>query len=81
MNSEALLCLAGLYADHRDLTMSTVSNYMGGSGDTLARLERGCDITSRRLERFLTWFAAHWPDDLDWPDGIPRPAPRPRDAA
>lgn len=80
MNSETLIAVAKTYAAHAGLTLATVSTYMGGSGDTLARLERGHDMTTRRLQRFLQWFSDHWPEDLPWPSDIPRPAPQ-RDAA
>lgn len=75
MNSQHLLSLARLYATRRGWSVSTVSTYMGGSGDTLARLERGHDITTRRAARFIQWFSDHWPADLDWPSDIPRPEP------
>lgn len=81
MSSHDLLQIASLYAAHRGLSVSTVSTYMGGSGDTLARLERGHDIMTRRAARFLQWFSDHWPADLDWPPDIPRPPPTEKEAA
>ena len=75
MRSQHILELAQTYAASKGWSVSTVSSYMGGSGDTLARLERGHDITTRRAARFVQWFSDHWPADLDWPADIPRPAP------
>ena len=77
MYSENLLSLARLYVDCRGLSLATVSTYMAGSGDTLARLERGHDLTTRRAARFSQWFSDHWPDGLEWPADFPRPEPRP----
>ena len=74
MSSENLLALARLYAAYHGLSLASVSTYMGGSGDTLARLDRGHDITARRLQRFIRWFSNHWPVDLDWPSDVPRPS-------
>lgn len=81
MTGEHLIVLARRYAEYRGLSVASVSTYMGGSGDTLARLERGHDMTTRRLQRFLQWFSDHWPDgELDWPLDITRPLAR-KDAA
>lgn len=73
MNSDALLTLARRYAARRALTLSTVSTYITGSGDTFARLEQGRTITLRRAEVLLKKFSDRWPQELEWPAGIPRP--------
>lgn len=75
MDSESLLRLASIYGKSKNLRLNSVSTYMSGSGDVLARLSRGHDITTRRLRRFVQWFSDHWPADLPWPDDIPRPTP------
>lgn len=59
MDSESLVRLASTYAHAHGLSVSTISTYMGGSGDTIARLERGHDITTRRAGMFLQWFSDH----------------------
>lgn len=73
MTGDDLISLTRTYATHIGLSLPTVSTYMGGSGDTIDRLTRGHDITTRRLSRFVQWFSDHWPEDLEWPDDIPRP--------
>lgn len=73
MNSDAMLTLARRYAAHRALTLSTVSTYVTGSGDTFARLEQGRTITLRRAEVLLKKFSERWPQKLEWPADIPRP--------
>ena len=79
MDCESLLRLGRLYAAHKGLTLNTVSTYVAGSGDTLARLKRGHTITLRRVERIAQAFADHWPADAPWPQDIPRPAPSARE--
>lgn len=76
MDSHNLVRLSRMYAERRGRKISTVSRDMGGSGDTLTRLERGHDITTRRAARFVQWLSNHWPADLAWPSDIPRPPPR-----
>ena len=77
MDSHDLLRVAEIFAERNGWRVSTVSSYMGGSGDTLARLKRGHDITTRRAARFIQWFSDHWPEGLEWPSDIPRPTPNP----
>lgn len=69
-----------LYAAAKGLSAHSVGRYAGGSGDFYSRLVAGHDITTRRAARVVQWLSDHWPDDLDWPPDIPRPAPR-KDAA
>lgn len=81
MNTEALLELGERYADHRGLTLSTVSTYAGRDGKILPRMktERG-GCTLRTANRMIIWFSAHWPEDLEWPSDIPRPPATPEAA-
>lgn len=83
MDSDSLLRLARIYGSTKGLRLNTVSTYMSGSGDVLARLSRGHDITTRRLRRFFQWLSDNWPADLPWPEDIPRPTPNstPKEAA
>ena len=76
MNDD-LLMLARMFADQQELTLSTVSTYMAGSGAAFGRLERGHSITVRRADRILQAFSDHWPPDLSWPSDIERPIPSP----
>lgn len=75
MDSQLLLHLARIYARRNGWTLSTVSTYMGGSGDTLARLEKGHGLTLKRTNTFVRYFSDNWPADLPWPSDIPRPRP------
>ena len=75
MDCNQITLLARIYAARSNYRLSTVARYMGGSGDTISRLEAGHDLTMRRYNRFMQWFSDHWPDDLEWPSDIPRPDP------
>lgn len=80
MFTESITRVAHAYANHRGLSIKTVSTYAANHGDFIGRLERGHDVTTRRAGRILQWFSDRWPSDLEWPAEIPRPAPR-EDAA
>ncbi len=69
-----LLILSAQLAAATNRSLSTISRLATGSGETLARLERGHDITTRRAARFGQWFSDHWPSGTPWPSDIPRPA-------
>lgn len=74
MNAESIMTLCEVYAAERKLTLSTVSTYAAAAGDFYARLKRGHDLTTRRAARVAQWFSDNWPDGVDWPGDIPRPA-------
>ncbi|TDP46036.1 hypothetical protein DES42_104117 [Zavarzinia compransoris] len=70
----SLLALAEAYASARNLALSSVSLYAARNGALLPRLRAGADgLTIRRRDAIVQWFSDHWPTDLDWPHGIPRP--------
>ena len=81
MNCENLLLVAETWSRCRGYQLSTVSLYMGGSGDTLLRLQRGGDLTSRRLAGYMQFFSDNWPDNAEWPSNVERPVMSKRDAA
>ena len=72
-----LLLLTSCYARHTRKSQSTISRLSTGSGATMTRLENGKTITIRRAAAAFDWFSAHWPTDLAWPLGIPRPEEHP----
>ena len=74
--TEWLPRLCTIFATHTRRRLSTVSRLATGSGETLARLERGRTITIRRAARALQYLSDHWPDDGEWPAEIPRPPRR-----
>ena len=70
-----MIRLVHTYGKAAGLSRRTVSTYAAGSGDFCDRLERGCDLTTRRAARVAQWFSDRWPVDLEWPPDIPRPVP------
>lgn len=68
-----LVTLCELFAENTGRSISTVSRHATGSGETIARLRRGRNITTRRAENALRFLSEHWPASLVWPGDIPRP--------
>lgn len=69
-----LVALCELFAVSTGRSTSTVSRYATGSGETIARLRRGHAITTRRAERAFRYLSENWPELVEWPADIPRPA-------
>ena len=63
-----------LYARRRRVKLTTLGGLMVGSATVAARLEKG-RVTVATIRKIEQWLSDHWPDDLDWPIDIPRPAP------
>ena len=68
-----LVALCHLFAESTGLSISTVSRYATGSGETVARLLRGHAITTRRAERAFRFLSENWPEPVEWPADTPRP--------
>jgi len=89
MNSrEQLLTLCNSLSLHDGVTHWAISSRIFGKGDFFARLKgctprfgrpRSCSMAS--YERAMAWFSAHWPDGLDWPEGVPRSTSKRREVA
>ncbi|MDF3420188.1 hypothetical protein HKX23_17705 [Sulfitobacter sp. KE29] len=69
-----------MYSCHSGLSLATVSTYAANDGKFFRRLDEGAGCTLKTAERVVEWFAANWPDDLEWPRDIPRPSKK-KDAA
>lgn len=70
-----LIELAETYGRFRQLALSSVSLYAANSGKLLPQLKaERCSITLARRDAIFAWFCAHWPADLPWPAGVPRPS-------
>ena len=70
---EQLIAIAEKYADFASVEEKTVSSRVFGDSKKLAALRSGADITVGRFNAAMSWFSAHWPDGLDWPEGVRRP--------
>lgn len=69
-----LLTLADAYAAATGASETAISSRVFDDGKKLAAIRRGKDITVRRFNAAVSWFAAHWPDGAGWPEGVARPA-------
>ena len=74
--TESLSRLCMIFAALTRRRLSTVSRLATGSGETIARLNRGRTITTRRAAKAFQYLSDHWPDDQEWPTEIPRPPVR-----
>lgn len=71
-----LISLAETIAAHQGVTHYAISMRALGKGDFFKKMiDRGYDCRTRTAERLMQWFSDNWPVDLEWPEGIERPAP------
>jgi hypothetical protein len=75
MTHAQLVTLASLYAAHRDVSIYTLGVYITGNSHFFERLREGKTCTIKSAWLVLHWFSDRWPDDLEWPEGLVRPAP------
>ena len=80
MNEKTLVAIAQTFATARGISLWRVGAIMAGDGKFFVRLQSGKTCTFRMARLVTQKFSDHWPDDLEWPSDIPRPAPR-KDAA
>lgn len=77
-----LIILADAYAQHLNVSHWRVAFLVRGDGQFFKRLRDGKGCTVKTAVRTVQWFSDHWPSDLEWPAGIPRPPkPTPKEAA
>ena len=73
---QKLLALAEALANHENVSLWAISMRFLNKGDFFVNLQsgkrKGC--TSDTSDRLFQAFSDHWPCDLEWPDGISRPA-------
>jgi hypothetical protein len=70
-----ILALADRYGTANDLTRRQVSWRVFNDTNKLDALFDGGDLTTRRYSAALDFFSGNWPDGVEWPEGIARPAP------
>lgn len=76
-----LLTLSDDYARFTKVGEKTVSSRVFGDGKKMGALRRGADITVSRYNLALQWFSNNWPDGVEWPAAVNRPAPEKLEAA
>lgn len=67
--------LAKRYGAAKDLNVATVAQRALGDWRFFDRLDEKetASFTVRKYDAALAWFAAHWPDNAEWPEGLLRP--------
>lgn len=78
---EQILALADAYGAARGVKDATVSTLVFADGKRIQAIRDGRDLGVRTAMKAFQWFSDHWPADVEWPDGIDRPAPAPHQAA
>jgi hypothetical protein len=73
MNTNSLIVLAETLAAHQGVSHWAISQRIYGRGDVFSRLMDGHNCFHSTIERAERWFAANWPEDLAWPEGVMRP--------
>lgn len=65
-----LIALADAYAALTGASETTISCRVFGDSKKLAAIRRGKDITLRRFNAAVQWFADNWPAGAEWPRDI-----------
>lgn len=66
------LLLAEHFSSHVNRSTSTLSTHIVGHARLFERFAQGKGCSAYTYRDTMIWFAANWPEDLDWPDSIPR---------
>ncbi|MBU2328946.1 MAG: hypothetical protein KJ755_16600 [Alphaproteobacteria bacterium] len=79
---EQLIQLCDTYARSENISHWRVSFLARGDGQFFKRLRGGKGCTAKTAAAVAQWFSDNWPEDLEWPSDIPRPAKsKPQEAA
>lgn len=68
-----LLTCAGAFVATGRLQLSTLSKRAAGDWRYFQRLADGGNFTARKYDEVMAWFSTHWPEEAEWPAGVPRP--------
>lgn len=74
METNHLIRLATTLAAHVGRSEATIAKWCGVHTRLFKRLSEGKGCRVDTYNDTLRAFAARWPDDLEWPRDIPRPA-------
>ena len=77
MDEQALVALGKLYADGKGVSLWTASLVAANDGKFFNRLQSGHTCTLRSANTAIERLSDRWPSCVAWPEGIPRPPPRP----
>ncbi len=68
-----LQTLAHAYAAASGLAISTIGMRAARDARFFDRLADGKGFTVKTYDTVMRWFLSNWPENVAWPDGIPRP--------
>lgn len=69
-----ILRLAEAFAAARGISVSAVSSRVFDDSKKLGAIRDGADLTLKRASAAIQWFSDNWPDGVDWPADLARPA-------
>lgn len=71
---DPLLLLAERYAAHVQRSLAVVARRAGSHERLFTRMRAGAGCNTRTYGQVWAWFDRNWPEDLEWPAGLPRTA-------
>lgn len=71
---EQIIIVADRYALAARIGRKRVSTIVLNRGSKLDDIADGGDLTTGTFERAMLWFSANWPETVEWPADVPRPA-------
>ena len=78
LSEASLVDLAQRFATARSISLWRLGFLAAGDGKYFVRLQRGGSSTLRVTRQVVQYLSDEWPsENLEWPEHIPRPAPRP----
>ncbi len=73
--TDQLRLVVQAYVDRSGLPLSRLSHRVFAESKLLPLFMDGrASMTLTRADQGLAWFSLNWPEDADWPEGVPRPA-------
>jgi hypothetical protein len=69
-----LLSLADAFIAATSIKEVTLSHRVFGDSKKLSAIRNGADITLGRFNASMEWFSANWPEGIEWPADVIRPA-------
>ena len=77
MNEGTLVALGELFAKGNGVSLWTASLVAANDGKFFNRLQSGHTCTLRSAQNVIQRLSDRWPGTVNWPEEVPRPAPRP----
>ena len=71
-----ILSLVDAYRFAKGIKDATLSTMVFADGKRIRAIREGRDMGMRTGERAVRWFSDHWPDGVQWPPDVDRPAHR-----